>query len=194
MAMTASPTCTLVETSSPTSSTIPAASMPGTYGGGSAFCCSAREPLRAIVSVGFTAAACIRTRTWPGPAWTSGISTTSSASGPPCTIMPTARMFVSFRCTSPSLPHQTQQRTLDSRAGHRHLVAILGQWLRVSNGEGARLAGHGSRQGLPAQPLFDLGQAPRHRRHAAQHHAGCLYACALYLQHHRHADFGMGPG
>jgi len=64
-----------------------------------------------------------------------------------------------------------------------HLVwTNLGQRLRVGNGEVSRLAGHGSRQGLPAQPLFDLGQAPRHRRHAAQHHAGCLYARALSLR------------
>src|SRR5215471_15675638 len=181
MAMTASPTCTPVETLSPTSSTIPAASMPGTYGGGSTFCCSAREPFRAIVSVGFTAAACIRTRTWPGPAWTSGISTTSSASGPPCTIMPTARMFASLRCTSPYRPHQTQQRTLDSRAGQRHLVAILGQRWRVGNGEGARLAGHGTGHGLrlvlAVGMLYNAGHMLWTHTHEERDNDLCLCWC-----------------
>jgi hypothetical protein len=59
---------------------------------------------------------------------------------------------------------------------------MLGQRLRVGNGEGARLAGHGRRQGVPAQLLFDRGQAPRHRRHAAHHHADWLYARALSLR------------
>jgi len=70
-------------------------------------------------------------------------------------------MFASLRCPSSYRLHQTQQRTLDSRAGHRHLVAMLGQRWRVGHGEGARLADHGSRQGVPAQPLCDRGQVPR---------------------------------
>src|SRR5262249_60393642 len=116
-----------------------------------------------MVSVGFTAAACMRTRTWPGPAWTSGSSTTSSASGPPCTIMPTARMWAALHCTSPYLPHQTRQRTLDRRAGHRHLAAILGQQWRGGNGEVARPAGHaghGLRLVSAVDMLYNGGPRP----------------------------------
>src|SRR5262249_61609103 len=60
------------------------------------------------------------------------------------TIRPTPRIFPSLHCTSPYLPHQTRQRTLDRRAGHRHLAAILGQQWRGGNGEGARPADHAS--------------------------------------------------
>ena len=73
-------------------------------------------------------------------------------------------------------------------------MAILGQWLCVQHRQGTGLADHSRGQGLTTQPLFDVGQTPRHRRHAAQHHVGSPYARAIHLQHHRYADFGMGPG
>ena len=77
------PTFMPVETPSPTWSTIPAKSIPGTYGGGYFFCSSALIPLRTMMSVGFTAEALFLMRISPGPAWTSGTLITLSASGPP---------------------------------------------------------------------------------------------------------------
>ena len=73
-------------------------------------------------------------------------------------------------------------------------MAILGKRLRIGNRECAGLACHGSGKGCPAQKMFDVGQAPRNRRDASQHHTCCAYAIAVHMQHHRHTDFGMGPG
>src|SRR3954469_5682107 len=93
MAMAWSPTARSVSAPSPISSTTPAMSMPGTYGGGPALAnISARPPLRVDVSVGLTVAAPTWMRISPGPAWGSGTSTTSRASGPPKFTTPTARM------------------------------------------------------------------------------------------------------
>ena len=113
--MTASPTASSVAASVPISSMTPAASMPGMYGGGSFRSASALAPFRTKVSVGLTAAACTRIRTSPGPACTSGRSTTCSASGPPNSITPTP-------CMIPSLPLGVVRAVQSSRRRESHLA------------------------------------------------------------------------
>lgn len=58
-------------------------SIPGTNGGRRSGIRTAWPPVRNRTSVGFTAAACTRMRTSPGPAWGSGKSSTRGTSGPP---------------------------------------------------------------------------------------------------------------
>src|SRR3954451_12518481 len=76
-------------TPSPTDSTMPAASMPGTHGGSR----SCPAPFsRSPTSVGLTAAARTAMRTSPGPGARTSRSTTVKISGPPGAGMATARM------------------------------------------------------------------------------------------------------
>src|SRR4051812_31949215 len=86
--MTASPGATR-STPSPTDSTMPAASMPGTHGGSR----SCPAPFsRRPTSVGLTAAARTAMRISPGPGARTSRSTTVKISGPPGAGMATARM------------------------------------------------------------------------------------------------------
>ncbi len=73
---------------------VPASSIPGTYGGSSTSGGPCR-PDRSTVSVGFTVAAATRIRTSPGPGSGTGFSTIWRTSGPPNSVMPTARMVAS---------------------------------------------------------------------------------------------------
>ena len=84
-AITAAPTSRR-STSSPSDSTSPAASMPGTQGGASPSRPRSRRPM----SVGLTAAALTASRTSPGPASRTERSTTRTTSRPPGLTIPTA--------------------------------------------------------------------------------------------------------
>src|SRR5262245_56490004 len=66
------------------------------------------------MSVGFTAAACTRMRTSPGPAWASGTSRTWRTSGPPCFMRPTARIVDALPGVIPQLiiKHHMRERLL----------------------------------------------------------------------------------
>jgi len=79
-------------TSGPTSSIVPAMSLPTPSGGRSPRAAAAGPPLKIFQSTGFSAAASTRTRTSPRPACGSSASRSSSTSGSPNRSCMTRRM------------------------------------------------------------------------------------------------------
>src|SRR3712207_4920639 len=110
MPITCSPTCRSVCAPSPSSTSSPATSMPGTYGKSLTGSRRAYVPLREYVSVGFTVAAVTRSRTWPGPSGSAGTSTRCRVSGPPNSVTPTALMPSRYPGEREPHPRQTRGR------------------------------------------------------------------------------------
>ena len=134
--------------------------MPGTCGGAMSLSRSARPPLRSTVSVGFTAAARTRMRTSPGPGSGSGRSTRRRTSGPPNSVIPTARM-VGESTGGPGMPGSARPgRRCDvpkPRLHHGDLPGVYQLRPRPTT-DGGIYRSHGS----PVQHARRRGRAPLH--------------------------------